>query len=242
MPAAPTPAGLAACARAHGAPALAFTYTPSPTVDTNLLILLHGLGDSRAPFARLGTQLQRTLPQTAVLAANAPRRVPLLDEDAWMWWDSFDALGEIVRDPDPRSALAALAALLAHLVDCGWPPARIHLFGYAQGGSLALETLVHVRSTWELGSAVSVAGPLLSLPTFAPPLQTPVLLITREPPRAAAAAAAAAARRAFAHLTTHTYGPGGMVAGAEWPDVFAFWARVLAHRSRWELDGSMVPL
>lgn len=240
MPTAPTPAGLASYARARGAPPLAFSYAPSPTVDTNLLILLHGLGDSREPFARLGTQLQRTLPQTAVLAANAPRRIPLLEEDAWMWWDSFDALGELIRHPDPRDALGALTALVGYLVECGWPPARIHLFGYAQGGTLALETLIHARSTWELGSAVSAAGPLLSLPTFAPPVQTPVLLIVREPPRAAPAVAAA--RRAFAHLTTHTYGPGGMVAGAEWPDVFAFWARVLTYRSRWELDGSLVPL
>ena len=50
-----------------------FSYTPSDDgVDENLLILLHGLGDTHVPFANLGKQLK--LPQTASLALRAPER------------------------------------------------------------------------------------------------------------------------------------------------------------------------
>lgn len=70
-------------------------YKPAPCgIDSNLLLLLHGLGDTADPFFSLGQRLQQTLPQTAVLSVQAPLRVPLLEEEAWMWYDSFDALGE----------------------------------------------------------------------------------------------------------------------------------------------------
>lgn len=93
-PAAKPPLSAAGLRRASGA-ALELVYEPAPDgADSNLLVLLHGLGDTARPFAELGRQLQRTLPQLAVVSVQAPKRVPLLDEDAYMWWDSFDMLGE----------------------------------------------------------------------------------------------------------------------------------------------------
>lgn len=74
---------------------LAFKYASArDKVDSNLLLFLHGLGDTARPFFELGTQLQQTLPQSAILSIQAPMRVPLLEEEAWMWWESFDSLGE----------------------------------------------------------------------------------------------------------------------------------------------------
>lgn len=50
-----------------------FSYTSSDDgVDENLLILLHGLGDTHVPFANLGKQFK--LPQTATLALRAPEK------------------------------------------------------------------------------------------------------------------------------------------------------------------------
>ena len=50
-----------------------FSYAPSDDdVDENLLILLHGLGDTHVPFANLGKKLK--LPQTATLALRAPEK------------------------------------------------------------------------------------------------------------------------------------------------------------------------
>jgi hypothetical protein len=47
-----------------------YDYAPSDDgTDANLLILLHGLGDTHQPFGRLGRQLK--LPQTATLALRA---------------------------------------------------------------------------------------------------------------------------------------------------------------------------
>lgn len=47
-----------------------FAYAPSDDgTDENLLILLHGLGDTHIPFGRLGRSLK--LPQTATLAIRA---------------------------------------------------------------------------------------------------------------------------------------------------------------------------
>ena len=48
-----------------------FVYAPSQNgPSTNLLILLHGLGDTHARFHKLGRDLN--LPQTATLALCAP--------------------------------------------------------------------------------------------------------------------------------------------------------------------------
>jgi hypothetical protein len=50
-----------------------FHYAPSADgTDENLLVLLHGLGDTHLPFAKLGRSL--SLPQTAVLALCAPQQ------------------------------------------------------------------------------------------------------------------------------------------------------------------------
>ena len=73
-------------------PALSFTYTPAPDRDANLLILFHGLGDTKVPFTGLAKSLN--LPQTATLSLQGPQRVPLLEEEAYQWWHSFDELGE----------------------------------------------------------------------------------------------------------------------------------------------------
>ncbi|CAE6426600.1 unnamed protein product [Rhizoctonia solani] len=50
---------------------LEFVYSPSDDgVDENLLIVLHGLGDTMTPFVRMAKQLK--LPQTATLVLQAP--------------------------------------------------------------------------------------------------------------------------------------------------------------------------
>lgn len=69
---------------------LQFDYSPSQDgIDQNLLVLLHGLGDSKTPFAKLGQQLK--LPQTATLSVQAPEPVPYL-EGCHQWFPSFDML------------------------------------------------------------------------------------------------------------------------------------------------------
>jgi len=189
-----------------------FEYTPSDDgTDENMLILLHGLGDTHLPFARLARSLK--LPQTATLAIRAPEQIPYLYEQAFQWYTSFDPLGELIERPNPTPALDLLSSTLHHLItDCSWPPERIHLFGFAQGGSVAVEFCLkwwkselekqrasiseatveandnsndtaanQPHSPKSLGSAVTISGPLLS---YYPALSHPCptpLLIIHRP-------------------------------------------------------------
>ncbi|KAK0553274.1 hypothetical protein OC846_000320 [Tilletia horrida] len=165
----------------------------SSTPLSNLLILLPGLGDSPKAYASLATQFQRTLPQTAILILRPTDPIPFLaepdddpDQVPQAWWNAFDTLTGDTLPPsaqNPGPCIDRLSNLLDYLAGpiqsspslssgCGWPPHAIHLFGYGQGGTAALETAIawtrkrRIRSGLqaerELGSIVSVCGPLLS--------------------------------------------------------------------------------
>ncbi|KAJ7628470.1 hypothetical protein FB45DRAFT_918361 [Roridomyces roridus] len=206
-----------------------FFYAPSDDgTDENLLILLHGLGDTHLPFSKLGRQLK--LPQTAVMAVRAPDQVPFLYEESYAWFTSFDELGEIIERPNPTSALALMDRILQHLTDdCGWPLHRVHLFGFAQGGSVAAELGVQ-RSRQALGSIVTVSGPLLSYPTLSTLSATPLLAAYR--PSAMPLNALTSFKKGFSRVVEHKMNAdGGMPASkAEWEPIMRFWSEVLGRR------------
>ncbi|KAI8378656.1 Alpha/Beta hydrolase protein [Choanephora cucurbitarum] len=145
---------------------LQFDYSPSQDgIDHNLLILFHGLGDSKGPFARLGQQLK--LPQTATLSIQAPEPVPYLD-GCFQWYPSFDFLtGDLLTPANPERLKGLIrtrqliAELLHHLInDCGFQPPNIFLFGFSQGGTVALDTVLFGKIR-NLGGVVSISGYLL---------------------------------------------------------------------------------
>lgn len=133
-----------------------------------------------------------------------------MDEEAYQWYPSFDPLCNLIEHPNPSPALDLLSTVHTHLIsDCGWSPRQIHLFGFAQGGSVVAEAVFHwwkrelsranesqrkksesfvqageesksaVEPVRPLGSAVTVGGPLLSYPTFKDPCPTPLLVFHR---------------------------------------------------------------
>ena len=131
-----------------------------PRDAPNLLLLLHGLGDVPAPFARFASQLR--LPQTSALSLPAtlplPHGIP-----GRMWHESFEADGSLIADGIinssgrsgehrqltslERSTRPRLRRLLRLLVlGCGWRLERIFIFGFAQGGTAALDLLSHIRT------------------------------------------------------------------------------------------------
>lgn len=66
--------------------------------------------------------------------------------------------------------------------ECHWTTSKIHLFGFGQGGSVASELALKV---WKessqkdnLGSLVTISGPLLSYPTGVA-CATPLLIVYR---------------------------------------------------------------
>ncbi|CEG73761.1 hypothetical protein RMATCC62417_09080 [Rhizopus microsporus] len=145
---------------------LKFDYSPSQDgIDHNLLILLHGLGDSKTPFTRLGQQLK--LPQTAIISIQGPEEVPYLD-GCFQWFPSFNLLtGELLPPGHPEKMKGLLNTrskinkLLEHLInDCNWNPPNIFLFGFSQGGTVALDIALFGKVR-NLGGIISISGYLL---------------------------------------------------------------------------------
>ncbi|KAL0573900.1 hypothetical protein V5O48_008048 [Marasmius crinis-equi] len=224
-----------------------FNYCPSDDgTDENLLILLHGLGDTHIPFSKLGRSLK--LPQTAILALRAPEKIPFLHEEAYQWYTSFDQLGDLIDRPNPTPALDLLSKLFAHLTDhCGWSSDKIHLFGFAQGGSVALEFAIkHFRqnsnangTSGRLGSVVSISGPLLSYPTLSSPCPTPVLAVYRPPPAEPhfTSGDLTALKKAFGSIREGKMPPRGAgmpSSREEWEPIMRFWSERLSRR---QVDG-----
>ncbi|KAL8280142.1 hypothetical protein RQP46_007472 [Phenoliferia psychrophenolica] len=227
---------------------LSFSYSSAADRDTNLLILFHGLGDTKAPFASLAKSLN--LPQTATLSLQGPQRVPLLEEEAYQWWHSFDELGELIPNPNPTPTLATLIAFLTHLTTPspagpGWPPSSIHLFGFAQGGSCAAQLALAWSLTpppasrsasHDLGSVVTVSAPLLSHPTASYKSQTKALVVSHKGEERMIGIGSY--RKGFENVQEVSLGRGeGMPRGRqEWEEIMRFWAANLGNRSAIEFE------
>jgi len=217
-----------------------FSYSASDDgTDENLLILLHGLGDTHLQFAKLGRQLR--LPQTATLALRAPERIPFLyDEEAFQWYDSFDNLGELLTRPNPTPALDLLSKVLEYLIrECSWSANKIHLFGFAQGGSVAAELGVRWwreknqsdEPSAALGSIVTVEGPLLSHPTLSKPCLTPALLFHHSAAQLPSTALSSLKKGYEAVREVKVRGSEGMPRSKEdWHEIMRFWSEVLERR------------
>jgi len=231
-----------------------FSYSPSDDgTDENLLVLLHGLGDTHIPFSNLGRSLK--LPQTATLALRAPEQIPYLYEHAFQWYPSFDPLGDILTHPDPTTAIDYIAKVLDHLMnDCGWRAPRVHLFGFAQGGGVAAESALKwwrrclqqpkqqqqkpdSRSVQPLGSVVTIGGPLLSYPTLSAVCPTPILVFHRPPPTEPSLPGDAlpAFRKGFSRVIDIKLSGEGMPRSKdEWYPIMELWSEQLGRR---QVDG-----
>ncbi|KAI6126871.1 hypothetical protein F5141DRAFT_997358 [Pisolithus sp. B1] len=223
-----------------------FEYTASNDgTDENLLILLHGLGDTHIPFAKLGRSFN--LPQTATLALRAPEQIPFLYEQAYQWYTSFDPLGDLIERPKPTPALDLLRIVIAHLVDdCNWLPLRIHLFGFAQGGSVAVESVISwwkcelsrtrklpAASLVRLDQLLRLAVPLLSYPTLEKPCPTRLLVFHRG---SLCKSASTSFSKAFARVQEVERRNSGQdermpCSKDEWEPIMRFWSEVLGRRT-----------
>ena len=145
---APTESALAACGFAGSS----WIDPPHPSGHgaSNLLLLLHGLGDQPAPFASLARKL--ALPQTASLALRAPHPLPAAIQGSCQgtcWMESFEENGELISASAgharrlrslERECIPRLCELITTLARYGWPAHRCYLFGYSQGGTGACAT------------------------------------------------------------------------------------------------------
>ncbi|KAF8927834.1 Alpha/Beta hydrolase protein [Dissophora ornata] len=144
---------------------LKFEYQPSPDgVDENLVLFFHGLGDKIKPnFVKLAQSLQ--LPQTATCCIQAPTPVPYLEEEGWQWFPSFNNLtGELLGPDSPERILQVkqlvrpeLIKFLRHCINhCSFDAHKITLFGFSQGGEIALDLAAF--GGLNLRAVISIAG------------------------------------------------------------------------------------
>ncbi|KAF2703439.1 alpha/beta-hydrolase [Pleomassaria siparia CBS 279.74] len=160
---------------------LSITPPPFSQQPTNVLILLHGLGDTNASFTKLGQQLN--LPETACIAVQAPMPLPF-DLGGFHWGDDmvFDQnTGEMDSDTGFKtSTTIVLDSIIRQglIGKCGYKAREIIIYGFAQGGMVGLQAAAGLEGE-ELGGVVSIGGALsLSLPLKAldKKSRTPILV------------------------------------------------------------------
>ncbi|KAK5113432.1 hypothetical protein LTR85_010860 [Meristemomyces frigidus] len=162
------------------------TIVPPPNKDppTNVLVLLHGLGDSHDSFAQLGKQMN--LPETICLSVRGPQN--LLDLGGFHWGDDiiFDSSNAgIDTDAGFKQATAMLKGLVEDdlISKCGYKAREIMMFGFGQGGMAALNLAVSMHSAKDstnsaLGGVISIGTPLAgeAPASLDPKCKTPVLV------------------------------------------------------------------
>jgi len=167
----PAPAQGASVAIAAAAAAADDGGTGGPGTERNLIIFLHGFGGRRDRFVALAETLQ--LPKSATMSFDGPLELSeeLLDDPPGYSW--FTMLDDDFEFIEPRQGegrrLASLdrsAALLAEslytLVGmCNWALPEIFLFGYGQGGTVALDLLFNPGPCRGLGGVVGIATEVL---------------------------------------------------------------------------------
>ncbi|RYP58470.1 hypothetical protein DL770_010420 [Monosporascus sp. CRB-9-2] len=226
----------------HLAPSLrvSLVYPEVPETTTAILLLFPGLGDSEAPFAALARNLN--LPGVLAIAVRGVSPLPpaLLgaapDSDSgptqhFHWGDDLTlspSTGDL--DPDPGFS-GAERLVLGGLVRetlvrrCGWDSRDVLLFGFGQGGSLALGLATRLRGSSDrvvdvtegdeaatdsaFKGVVSIGGPLPAsmVPTVSGrgKARTPVLLCRGRSSELLDEAAVDAVRGEFADVREVTW-------------------------------------
>ncbi|KAF1834009.1 alpha/beta-hydrolase [Decorospora gaudefroyi] len=160
---------------------LSITPPPSSQPPTNVLILLHGLGDTNASFKKLGQQLN--LPETACIAIQALNPLPF-DLGGYHWGDDmiFDQnTGEMDMDTGFKASTRLVLDNVVReglIEKCGYKAREIIIFGFAQGAMVGLQAAAEFEGD-ELGGVVSIGGILsqsLPLKALEKKSRTPVLV------------------------------------------------------------------
>ncbi|KAF2465143.1 phospholipase/Carboxylesteras-like protein [Lindgomyces ingoldianus] len=160
---------------------LSITPPPSSQPPTNVLVLLHGLGDTNEPFTKLGQQL--SLPETVCISVQAPNPLPFF-LSGFNWSDDL-VIDQNTHKLDGDVGFKVSTRLILDSVicegligQCGYKAREIIVFGYGQGAMAGLQAAAELEGD-ELGGVISIGGVLpLSLPLKAleRKSKTPVLV------------------------------------------------------------------
>ncbi|KAK6369817.1 hypothetical protein LTS17_009267 [Exophiala oligosperma] len=223
-------------------------HLPPNTTPTNVILFLPGLGDNASNFFSFPRALN--LPDALTITLNPPFPLPVpLDPDgtSHSWSDDLHvdaSTGSLDADPDssPTSRAVDLVARdVIHdtlIAKHGYRPDHIHVFGYGQGGSVALAVPLHASlSSLSLGGVMAIGGMLpLSLPAPSKTTnRTPVLLLSgsNSPLAAADSSSLKRVKGVFEFVTYHRWKKAGDTMPKNREEVLPmmqFWARCLKSR------------
>lgn len=129
---------------------VSLNWPDPPESTTAFLILFHGLGDREGPFANFAKNL--ALPGVMTISVRGTSPVPPMllaaepgsEQKHFHWGDDLTldpSSGDLDPDPGFKKAADLIMNRLVRetlLQRCGWELSDILLFGYGQGGSLAV--------------------------------------------------------------------------------------------------------
>jgi predicted esterase len=123
---------------------LSHVWLPAKNPSEQLLVVLHGLGDSARGFLWLQEELE--IDSLNYLLLNAPEPY----YSGFRWYDIEDPLSGIVRS---RNILSEVFAVLSREE---YPPEKTSLFGFSQGCLMTLE--FGARHSDRLAAYVGISG------------------------------------------------------------------------------------
>lgn len=150
-------------------------HLPANAQPTNAIIFLPGLGDSAQNFSSFARALN--LPDALTITLNPPFPLPLpLGLPGTQWSEDLhidSGTGDLDADASPLTIAVRLVAedVIANtlITKFKYRPDQIHLFGFGQGGSVAVAAVLHpalATVSSSLGGVISIGGGIpLSLTT-----------------------------------------------------------------------------
>lgn len=214
---------------------LSITSPPSTSSHpTNVLILLHGIGDTSVPFTQLGKQLN--LPETVCISLQAPTPLPF-DLGGFHWGDDiiFDqATGQLDSNAGFSKASTVIKKEIIEdclVGKCGYVERDVSFFGLGQGAMVAMA--VASSPTQEFGGVISVGGPLATISSNHVTAPTPILVFGGSSNTAITRTALQNLRTAFKNVEYHKWDrPGDAMPSSreEMLPIMRFFARRLKSR------------
>jgi predicted esterase len=159
-------------------------HLPANNKPTNAIIFLPGLGDTSENFSKFAKALN--LPDAVTITLQPIYPIPLGLVPGFQWSEDIQidtSTGSLDRDSPLNKSSSIVAEIISQTLiqKHNFTPAAIHLFGYGQGGSLALTVALRpsLVSLGSIGSVVSIGGalPLSVDHTTSVKSRTPILLL-----------------------------------------------------------------